>query len=418
MRVSKFAHHFDPQAGILQLMDDLGAAMNSEQQFYMLGGGNPSHIPEVQRLFRQRIKAILDDGNAFERIIGNYDGPQGERQFLNALAHLLRTEFGWDVGPQNIAITNGSQSSFFILFNLFSGEFDDGSYKKILLPLTPEYIGYSDAGLHQPTFVSIRPRIEQLEQHLFKYRVDFAELKLSAEIGALCVSRPTNPTGNVLTDNEINHLYALAEAHDIPFIIDGAYGTPFPNIIFTDATPLWNPRIIVCLSLSKLGLPGVRTGIVIADEHIIQLIAGSNAVLSLATGSIGPALTLDMVQSGEIIPISKNIIRPYYQSKAEQAMDWLQQALGDCPYQIHKPEGAMFLWLWFPDMPITSEELYRRLKRRGVLVLAGHHFFPGLEDDWRHTHECLRVTYAQDAETVRQGIKLIGEEVRKAYGEE
>ena len=308
--------------------------------------------------------------------------------------------------------------AFFILFNLFSGEFDDGSYKKILLPLTPEYIGYSDVGLHQPTFVSIRPRIEQLEQHLFKYRVDFAELKLSAEIGALCVSRPTNPTGNVLTDNEINHLYALAEAHDIPFIIDGAYGTPFPNIIFTDATPLWNPRIIVCLSLSKLGLPGVRTGIVIADEHIIQLIAGSNAVLSLATGSIGPALTLDMVQSGEIIAISKTIIRPYYQSKAEQAMDWLQQALGDCPYQIHKPEGAMFLWLWFPDMPITSEELYRRLKRRGVLVLAGHHFFPGLEGDWRHTHECIRVTYAQDAETVRQGIKLIGEEVRKAYGEE
>ncbi len=415
MRVSKFAHHFDPQAGILQLMDDLGAAMNSDQHFYMLGGGNPSHIPEMQRLFRHRMQTILDNDNEFDRIIGNYDGPQGERQFIRALANLLRTEFGWDLGPENIAITNGSQSSFFILFNLFSGAFDDGSYKKILLPLTPEYIGYGDVGLHEPTFVSNRPLIEPLESHLFKYRIDFEQLKLSDDIGALCVSRPTNPTGNVLTDDEIQHLSDLAEQRDIPLIIDGAYGTPFPHIIFSDATPLWNRHTIVCLSLSKLGLPGVRTGIVIADESIIRSILGSTAVLNLAPGSIGPALALDLVQSGEIISVSKNIIQPYYQSKAEQAVEWLNQELKDYPYQVHKPEGAMFLWLWFQDMPITSEELYQRLKQRGVLVLAGHHFFPGLTDDWRHTHECLRVTYAQDAESVRQGIKLIGEEVRKAY---
>ena len=44
--------------------------------------------------------------------------------------------------------------------------------------------------------------------------------------------------------------------HNIPLIIDNAYGAPFPGIIFADATPFWEPHVILTLSLSKLGLPG------------------------------------------------------------------------------------------------------------------------------------------------------------------
>jgi valine--pyruvate aminotransferase len=90
-------------------------------------------------------------------------------------------------------------------------------------------------------------------------------------------------------------------------------------------------------------------------------------------------------------------------------------ALHGLPYRIHQPEGAIFLWLWFEGMPISSDELYQRLKRRGVYVIAGEHFFPGLEDDWQHRHECIRVSYAQDAGVVERGIGIIAEEVRRAY---
>ena len=72
---------------------------------------------------------------------------------------------------------------------------------------------------------------------------------------------------------------------------------------------------------------------------------------------------------------------------------------------------------WFPDLPISSAELYRRLKARDVLVLSGHHFFPGLEEDWQHRDECIRVTYSQDSASVRKGISIIAEEVRRAFNE-
>jgi len=58
------------------------------------------------------------------------------------------------------------------------------------------------------------------------------------------------------------------------------------------------------------------------------------------------------------------------------------------------------------------------LKKRGVLVISGHFFFPGLEnDDWAHKNECIRVNYSQDEHLVERGIEIIAEEVKKAYAQ-
>lgn len=417
MKLSAFGTKFTTESGILSLMDDLGNALAGDKEMIMMGGGNPSHIPAVQQLMRERTLRILDNPKEFQHLIGVYDPPQGEVEFLDNLARLLKRELGWDVTARNIALSNGSQSGFFMLFNMFAGEYDDGSVKQIQLPLAPEYIGYADAGLSRDFFRAGHPKIDLLGDHLFKYRVDFSEIEIDQNIGAICVSRPTNPTGNVLTDAEMQQLDALAKQHDIPLMIDGAYGTPFPNLIFTDAKPLWNENVIACMSLSKLGLPSARTGIIVANEEVIKAVSGVNAIMNLSTGSFGPVMTQEMVRTGEIIKISNELVKPYYQERSQLAVNEFKQALGDLPYYIHKPEGAMFLWLWFKDLPISSLELYQRLKERGVLVVSGHYFFPGIPDEWQHKHECIRVTYSQEPDKVKRGIEIIGEEVAKAYAQ-
>jgi valine--pyruvate aminotransferase len=97
------------------------------------------------------------------------------------------------------------------------------------------------------------------------------------------------------------------------------------------------------------------------------------------------------------------------------ALENIHREFKGLPYQVHKPEGAFFLWLWFPDLPITSRQLYRRLKDRGVLIVPGEYFFPGLEEPWRHRQECIRLSYAADPDKVKQGIEIIGEELRNAW---
>ena len=88
------------------------------------------------------------------------------------------------------------------------------------------------------------------------------------------------------------------------------------------------------------------------------------------------------------------------------------------PYRVHRSEGALFLWLWFEGLPITVRELYERLKARDVLIVPGHYFFFGLEEeDWPHWHECIRVTFTMEEHVVREGFQIIAEEVAKAYAE-
>jgi len=71
MKVSKFGQKIAKVSGIGRLMDDLGGAIAERRDVLMLGGGN--------------------------RAFGNYDPPQGSKQFIEAVAGLLRSEFGRDI---------------------------------------------------------------------------------------------------------------------------------------------------------------------------------------------------------------------------------------------------------------------------------------------------------------------------------
>lgn len=416
LELSLFGQRFARSTGVLELMDDLGSALAGEEDVLMLGGGNPGIIASVQARFQARLAEASQDLQLFNRMFANYAPPAGEIRFRRRLARLLRNEYGWGLTEDNIALTAGSQAGFFLLFNFFAGEYSSGS-KQILLPVTPEYIGYRDLGITPRMFRARRPSIEQREDKLFKYHVDFDGLRVDSRVGAICVSRPTNPTGNVITDSEVSRLDRLARDAGVPLILDNAYGLPFPQLIYTQATPIWNDNIILCMTLSKLGLPGVRTGIVIANEAIVSALAHATAIQNLAVTSVGAAMVEEMVASGELLRLSETEIRPFYAEKAERSVAAVRTAMDDFPVHIHSPEGAMFLWLWFPGLPISSEELYRRLKGRGVAIVPGHHFFPGLEEPWAHTNECIRVTYAQKQDDVERGIAIIADEVRRAFAQ-
>ena len=155
MQFSRFGQKFTRNSGILQLMDDLGNALNSDKPVNMLGGGNPARIAEVNAVYREVLQQLVDNTDGVESI-GNYSTPQGDARFINALVKFFNAQYGWNLTADNIALTNGSQNAFFYLFNLFGGRFDDDSEKSILLPLAPEYIGYADAHIDKPHFISVQ----------------------------------------------------------------------------------------------------------------------------------------------------------------------------------------------------------------------------------------------------------------------
>lgn len=421
---SRFGDQIRRGSGIEQLMDDLGHALAergreregdtlSGGDISMLGGGNPAAIPEVTSLWRSEMRRLLDEApDRFDRMLVNYDPSRGNPRFLQVIADFFRQKYGWDIGPDHIAVTNGGQTAFFYLINLLAGPHADQSFRKIVLPLVPEYIGYANQGWTHGYFRAVRPKIELLGDHQFKYRVDLDALHLTSADAAICVSRPTNPTGNVLTDDELVQLSDQARSAGIPLIIDNAYGAPFPNILFEDVQPVWDQHIVHTFSLSKLGLPGTRTGIVIGPPEITAAISSLNAIAGLANGNLGQVLVTDLVESGELARVSDTVIRSYYQQKSTEAQAILREYLPEGAARIHVSQGAMFLWLWL-NLSIPSKELYRRLKDRGVLVVPGEYFFYGLDEPWEHEQQCIRMSFSMPTDTVRRGVSILAEEVRR-----
>jgi valine--pyruvate aminotransferase len=409
---------FTSRSGILELMDDLGQAMTVQPDMRMLGGGNPAAVPEMQAIWRQRMAELLGQGAAFDRMLGNYDPPQGNPRFLKAMADLLNRTYNWEISEKNLAVTTGGQTAFFYLFNLLAGDFG-GVRKKVLLPLAPEYIGYADQGIDPGLFITCRPEItwpEGKENRIFKYRIDFAAVAEALEkehVSCIAVSRPTNPTGNVLTDEEIFRLSDIARIHGIPLIIDNAYGAPFPNVIFTNANPHWEPHVILTMSLSKLGLPGTRTAIVVAPPEIATAMGAMTAIAGLSNGNVGQQLVLPFVENGEILNFGPDILRPFYAQKSTQALAWAREFFdaAGVDWAVHASEGAFFHWFWFPGLPISSKELYAKLKQRKVLIVPGEYFFFGLDEPWQHSHECIRLNFSQPEATVREGLQIIAEVV-------
>ena len=387
-------------------MVDLDLALSGGKKMYMLGGGNPGRIPQMEDFFRAEMETLMADSDRFERALGIYDHPGGNVPFRSAVASLLRSDCGWDIGPENIALTQGSQNAFFLLMNLLGGKTEDGAQANIVFPMSPEYIGYEDVGIQAGTLKSFLPRVTLLDDARFKYEIDFQGLRIDESTGAVCVSRPCNPTGNNISDEQIQKLYDICSDQNVPLIIDAAYGLPFPGIVFDDSKPFYKPECIVILSLSKLGLPGLRTGIVVAPPDIVEKIEKLNSIFNLSCGGMGPALTRRSMESGELLQKCRDLLLPHYEKRRDLAVNMLISGLADKGLRIHESGGAFFLWLWF-DAPLSTTELYRKLKESGVIVVPGKYYFPGLAEDFDHRDRCIRLSFSQDLDTIEKGIEIL-----------
>lgn len=426
MQLSDWGKKLTADSAIVELMDDLGTALRETPDCLFMGGGNPAFIPQAEAVFQQHLSDLARDAQACRELLAIYQSPKGDLSTRTKLAEYLNEQFSLTISAENIAFANGSQSAFALLFNLYAGP-HQGCEKKILLPLVPEYLGYADVGIHPDTFIGIEPIIESQDAHRFKYRLNRPALdallasEQSQNIGAICLSRPTNPTGNVITDAELSYLSDVAKQLDVPLIIDDAYGQPFPNILFAQAKLHFDSQTVLMLSLSKLGLPGVRTGIVVANKSLIEAFAKVNTIANLAPGNLGPALLDRLLDSGDLERLSHKPIPEFYQQRSILAQALLDQHLSGLPYRIHQSEGAIFLWLWLPDLPISAQALYQRLKAKGLLVIPGESFFLGLDEAAtsseisQHRCECIRLSYAQSPEILEQGIALLAQELTLLY---
>lgn len=416
MQFSDFGNKITNESGILQLMDDLGTALAGDPPIAMFGGGNPAQIPDVTKAFTESLTNILKDTSKTTAMLGNYDTPQGNAEFITDIKNFMNRHYNLGINEANIAITSGSQSGYFMLFNILAGK-TNGKNKKILFPIVPEYIGYADQGLEPEMFAANLPKIENIGDHEFKYHINFETLNVDEDIAAISLSRPTNPSGNVISNEELEKLATIARTQNIPLIIDNAYGQPFPGVINNSAKLMWGDNIVLSLSLSKVGLPTSRVGIFIGPPKLMAALSSANAILNLASPSIGQYIVSPLLKNDKLLDLSKNNIQPFYADRREKMMGLINKNFPkSLPWRLHSYEGSYFLWLWCDGAKKTSMQMYNWLKQRQVLVVPGEYFFHDVDPNkWPHAGQCLRINFARPDAEIEQGIPILAQAIKQAY---
>ncbi len=411
-RLSDFGKIYNKNSGIFLLMEDLDNALNQNPNMFMLGGGNPGFIPEIQEYFYNKFKQFLFNKEEFFSAIGIYDSPIGNITFRKVLAEFFNKLYQWNITYENIALTHGSQNAFFILFNIFSGQ-SSNQLLKILFPILPEYIGYEQVPLNPDAIISIEAKRIQKHDYFFKYEIhqdQFIEILNNRyeEIGCIAVSSPSNPTGKIFSKEELLFLKKQTEKYHIPVIIDCAYGNPFPGIVYTDQEFIYSENFIYAFSLSKVGLPGLRLGIVVANSEIISLVGKIQAVQSLSPSRIAPYVFKNDFISMEFYEMCRKYIKNFYLNKRNLIIDIITNRLSPEMIQIHESEGAFFLWLNFPQLKISSLELYQILKSRGVIVVPGIYYYPGLRNkENKEGEKSIRISFSQPDSILTKGIDIL-----------
>ncbi|MEH2449712.1 MAG: valine--pyruvate transaminase [Nostoc sp.] len=404
--------------GVRAIMKDIIETLRAGagQQFINLSAGNPLILPEVEQLWRDCTAQLLASPE-YGEVVCRYGSSQGYAPFVKAIANDFNKRYGLKLTERNILITPGSQTLYFYAANTFGGYTPSGELKQIVLPLCPDYTGYGGICLVPKALIAHKPTLDiDAAAHQFKYRPDFSQLSITENTGCVLFSRPCNPTGNVLTDDEVKKIVALAAPYNLPVLIDSAYAPPFPALNFTEMTPVFGDNILHCMSLSKAGLPGERIGIAIGDEKWIEALECFQANMSLHSSRYGQAIAAYAINSGALVEISHSVIRPFYQNKFTVLETSLEQAMPkNLPWFLHRGEGAIFAWLWLQDLPISDWEFYQQLKQVGVIIVPGSTFFPGLEEEWAHKHQCFRISLTGSDEEIATAMQRLAKVAEEAY---
>lgn len=404
--------------GVRAIMKDIVETLKAAKgsNFINLSAGNPVIIPEVEKLWRDYTQELLNS-EKFGSVVCRYGASQGYEPLVEAIVNDFNKRYDLKLTDKNVLVTPGSQSLYFFAANVFGGYSDEGSLRQVVLPLCPDYTGYGGVSLSPEAVLSFRPELDIDESsHSFKYRPNFKELKIDQDTGCVIFSRPCNPTGNVLTEDEVLKISAMAERFSVPLFIDSAYAPPFPSLNFTEMKPVFGKNIIHCMSLSKAGLPGERIGIALGDANILEAMECFLSNAAIHSPRYGQAIVARAIESGALADVSVKVIRPFYRDKFALFEAALQEHMPkSLPWFLHRGEGSIFAWMWFRDLPISDSQLYVLLKSVGVIAVPGNAFFPGLNESWSHTTQCMRFSMTAPDTDLSEGARRIAKIISEVY---
>jgi len=244
------------------------------------------------------------------------------------------------------------------------------------------------------------------EENQFRLNSDDLENAITEKTRLIILNTPSNPTGSVMTPDEIKKVAEICKKHDIYLLSDEIYG----RLIFNNAKSFLSPsyldeckeRTIIINGFSKaFAMTGWRLGVAIGPEEVIEKMG---LLVSTIISCVPPFIQRAGIEAilGDQITLTE--MKNEYDKRRKILVDGLNSING---ITCIEPDGAIYAFPNITGTGMSSDEFANfALEKAGVALLPGNTFGEAGEG-------YVRICYVNTSKNIKKAIKAIKKSLKE-----
>jgi aspartate/methionine/tyrosine aminotransferase len=340
-----------------------------------LGLGEPD-LPTPDVIRRAAVKAIVDEQNGYTSHAG-----------LPALREKVASEYPYlEEKSERVVITAGSQEALYLALLTLVDEGDE-----VLLP-NPGFVAY-------PTIVRMAGGTSCFyrmpRERGFAFDVDEFRRALTPRTKVVVCISPSNPTGRILTNEDLHAIADTVRDHSAYLISDEIYRDLYYTTERPGSLSSFSDRTIVISGLSKsMSMTGWRLGWVCGDEELIKAMLVLHGYVTTCASTVSQKASL--VAWSEEAKSARAGFRETFRVRRDHLLGLIESELG---LRAVMPEGAFYTMLDVSEYG-SSMKVAEALLEEKVITVPGAAF--GSEGEG-----FLRVSFCAEREMLDEGVRRI-----------
>ena len=379
-RISKHVRDLEP-SGIRKYFD----LASMEEGVISLGVGEPD-FPTPYKIKDMGLRAI-------ELNYTHYTDNAGLLELREKIVEKLKRENRIETTVNNVLITSGSSEGLDLIMRALLDPGDE-----VLIP-EPCYVAYSPL---VSLAMGVPVTVPTNEKNDFRVSVDNLEKKVSEKTKAIIICTPNNPTGTVLTKEDLKAISDFAIQNDLIVISDEIY----EKIIYEEehysiaSFPGMAERTITLNGFSKVyAATGWRVGYVVAPDDIME---GLHKIHQYSILCAPTPSQYAMLKAFEEEDSVKRMVREY-DRRRKLLVKGLNELSG---ISCHMPKGAFYTFPNITGTKMKSGQLAEFLiKEAKVAVVPGDVFGPSGEGYVRCSYSVSHDEISEALERMNKVLK-------------
>ena len=362
------------------VMEVAAAAQEREQSgeaVFHLEVGQPS--TGAPKGAREAAHALLDSDKL------GYTPSRGIPSIIPAIAKHIDSQYGLEVDPARIAITQGASGAFVIAL---LAAFETGARVAVSAPGYPCYRNMLMALDMEPVIVDVDAST--------RYQPTVELLEAAGPLDGVIVASPSNPTGTVLRPAELRNLVEWCDANDVRFISDEIYHGLTYDDVETATASAFSDNAIVINSFSKyFSMTGWRMGWMVLPEELTGLVDRLLQNLTICPTSISQHMAVAALDCRTELDGH----RERYATNREILLEGLPKA---GLTKLAPSDGAFYVWAQTDHLAADSKALAAEwLQQLDVATTPGVDFHP------TEGHRFMRFSFCGSTETMHGAVDAL-----------